>query len=84
MAGVLLTTNALRCKAYHPMCIDLKMHWTCAYGTLVVVRNQDLTGSDWLDLQVRVRPVRTASLTPRGHLPVSNREDACAHQDERC
>ena len=31
------------------------IRWTCAYGSLVVVRNQDLTGRDWLELHAHAR-----------------------------
>jgi len=31
------------------------IRWTCAYGSLVVVRNQDLSGRDWLELHAHAR-----------------------------
>jgi len=31
------------------------IRWTCAYGSLVVVRNQDLTGRNWLELHAHAR-----------------------------
>jgi len=31
------------------------IRWTCTYGSLVVVRNQDLSGRDWLEIHGHVR-----------------------------
>jgi len=31
------------------------IRWTCAYGSLVVVRNQDMSGRDWLELHAQAR-----------------------------
>jgi len=31
------------------------IRWTCAYGSLVVVRNQDLHGRNWLELHAHAR-----------------------------
>jgi len=43
------------------------IRWTCAYGSLVVVRNQDLSGRDWLELHAHAR---------LGELDLSTQEQA--------
>lgn len=39
------------------------MRWSTSYGSLVVVRNQDLSGADWLELHVHARLGRTELAT---------------------